>query len=115
VTCSIVAYALVAAGTAWQAWRGDSLQAKTCQFKKELADGHPHKAKLLYALADGFTHGVLALTGWWSLWAAADELLELKAASDPSAGGVALAFGLGLFGLLGITGQVPTILNRWKP
>jgi hypothetical protein len=96
------------AGSCWQAWRGYQLQTVTCHFKT-LAASNPCKAKLLYALADGFTHGVLATSGWVAVWIAADRLAQIPA--DPSAGSVAFVIALGLFGLLGITGQVPTILR----
>jgi hypothetical protein len=96
--------------TAWQAWRGYALQAESCQYK-EMAEQKPFRAALLYPLADGFTHFVLALAGWWSIWASADALLQIRAAAEPSTSGVAYAFALGLFGLLGTTGQVPAILR----
>ena len=101
-------YVIAAVVTVYQASRGYLLQWK---FGRPEISGRLLRIYLLCA-ADALFYAVCAAFGFAALWIAYVHTARLPSLADVSAGGAALLIALWLLGVLGVTAQLPYLIQH---
>jgi hypothetical protein len=108
------AYAVLAViVTLYQSYRGFMFQ--WVRTDSPFGAWEPPRKVVLLALADGFFYlvttvsGFAALAAFWHMFRAVCE-----APSNVSGGTVTLLLFLGIYGILGVTAQLPTLIQQGK-
>ena len=106
----------------YQAYRGFILQFQTARNQRKAEEdggetfalGAQTKFQIwvVRALADGILYLVATLTGFIALWIAGRLLDRAPCPTEISAGASALFVFLVLYGVLGVTGQLPNLLQK---
>jgi hypothetical protein len=102
--------ALAAAATIYQGYRGFRFQwLLGMKEVKTTLD-----RVLLLCVADTILFAVCSAAGFAALWLAYDLYTRIPSLADMSASGAVFLLSLGLFGLLGVTGQLPPLIQLGK-
>lgn len=113
--------ALAAVVTIWQAMRGGVFQYQAAQYQKKAVDSSPKlglaseiEIWTVRVLADVLLYAVTTVAGFYALlWSW--RILEFASDQGDIGGGTATVFlFLFLFGILGVTGQLPHLLQQGK-
>ena len=106
-------YAVLAAlFTAYQAYRGYVLQQKLGPAQSAITSA-PQRIVVL-CVADAILYLLCSAAGFAALWVAYALTLAAPKLNEITAGGAALLIFLWLFGLLGVTGQLPHLIQQGK-
>ena len=68
----------------------------------------------LLAIADGLTFFITSLSGFGALKLCWDISVRIADPAKIEAGTAALLVFLAVYGILGVTGKMPAVLDRWK-
>lgn len=95
----------------YQGWRGYMFQ---CLPRRELfKDLSKHQKRFLLALADGWTFFISSLSGFGALYLCWYILVRIADPAKIEAGTAALLGLLAVYGIWGVTGKMPAVLDRW--